>query len=98
MATHGADRQTGRNIALKVRAIEEGRGHSTTKNVSVSTDGAPNMASDVAGAAEHMVVWSEWSCKMFVCVSMCPRKCAFVFTEYVEIFNIEGYRFSAFYS
>jgi hypothetical protein len=63
MATHGTDRQTGRNIALKMRAIEEGRGHSTTKNVSISTDGAPNMASDAEGAAEQMVLWSDGAVK-----------------------------------
>jgi hypothetical protein len=65
MATHGTDRQTGINIAEKVVDIEGKRGQPETKNVSICTDGAPNMNSDAVGAAETLVKRSHGAVKCF---------------------------------
>jgi hypothetical protein len=63
LGAHGTERQTGYNTAAKVRAIEEGRGVSVSKNVEVCTDGASNMSSDEVGAAQFLVDWSDRAVK-----------------------------------
>jgi hypothetical protein len=73
IATHGTDRQTGHNTSIMVRAMEEGRGLSVSKNVNVCTDGAANMSSDAVGAAQDLVEWSDGAVKglHLLCVFVC---------------------------
>jgi hypothetical protein len=82
LATHLTDQQTGRNIAGKVRTIQENRGHPVTKNVAVCTDGAPNMSSDAIGAAEQLVLWSSGAVKCML---------FFIIVFYLYVFSVLVY-------